>query len=165
MRRAKRLPLTREAEMKVKPIAEVLEALAPAAEEAGVELVDGAWNMRERSLTLWIDAEGGVDMDHCERFHRAADALLDDIDPTFGAAYTLTCSSLGLDRPIRTDRDFARRLHEKVEVRLYAPVDGKKEYEGELLSFDEKTFTILTDKGERTFEREKAAKVCLYIEV
>ena len=46
--------------MKVKPIAEVLEALAPAAEEAGVELVDGAWNMRERSLTLWIDAEGGV---------------------------------------------------------------------------------------------------------
>ena len=79
--------------MKVKPIAEVLEALAPAAEEAGVELVDGAWNMRERSLTLWIDAEGGVDMDHCERFHRAADALLDDIDPTFGAAYTLTCSS------------------------------------------------------------------------
>ena len=50
-------------------------------------------------------------------------------------------------------------------MRLYAPVDGKKEYEGELLSFDEKTFTILTDKGERTFEREKAAKVCLYIEV
>ena len=85
------------------------------------------------------------------------------IDPTFGAAYTLTCSSLGLDRPIKTDRDFARRLHEKVEVRLYAPVDGKKEYEGELLSFDEETFTILTDKGERTFEREKAAKVCLAI--
>ena len=50
-------------------------------------------------------------------------------------------------------------------MHLYAPVDGKKEYEGELLSFNEETFTILTDKGERTFERAKAAKVCLAIQV
>lgn len=155
----------REAEMKVKPIAEVLEYLAPAAEETGVEIVDAAWNMRERSLTIWIDAEEGVDLNLCERFHHAADALLDELDPTFGAAYTLNCSSLGLDWPIKTDRDFLRRLHEQVEVHLYAPVDGKKEYEGELLSFNEETFTILTDKGERTFERAKAAKVCLAIQV
>ena len=151
--------------MKVKPIAEVLAFLAPAAEETGVELVDAAWNMREKSLTLYIDAEGGVDLNLCERFHHAADALLDELDPTFGAPYTLNCSSLGLDWPLKTDRDFQRRLHEQVEVHLYAPQDGKKEYQGELLRYDENTFTILTEKGEVTFERAKAAKVCLYIEV
>ena len=151
--------------MKVKPIAEVLEALAPAAEETGAEIVDAAWNMRERSLTIWIDAEDGVDMDLCERFHHAADAILDELDPTFGAAYMLNCSSLGLDRPIKSDRDFARRLHDKVEVRLYAPVDGRKEFVGELVCFDEKTFTIISGGCERTFEREKAAKVSLYIEI
>ena len=151
--------------MKVKPIAEVVAFLAPAAEEAGVELVDGAWNMREKSLTLYIDAEGGGDLNLCERFHHAADALLDELDPTYGVPYTLNCSSLGLDWPIKTDRDFQRRLHEKVEVKLFAPQDGKKEYVGELTAFDENTFTIFTEKGEVTFERAKAAKVTLYIEV
>ena len=113
----------------------------------------------------FLDAEGGVDLNLCERFHHAADALLDELDPTYGVPYTLNCSSLGLDWPIKTDRDFQRRLHEKVEVKLFAPQDGKKEYVGELTAFDENTFTIFTEKGEVTFERAKAAKVTLYIKV
>ena len=78
--------------MKVKPVAEVIEFLRPVAEETGVELVDAQWDMRTKSLTLYIDAESGVDLNLCEKFHRAADEPLDRLDPTFGEGYTLNCS-------------------------------------------------------------------------
>lgn len=151
--------------MRVKPTAEVLEFLRPVAEEQGVDLVDCEWDMRTRSLTLFLDAEGGIDLNRLEAFHRAVDGPLDELDPTYGEPYTLNCSSLGLDRPFKTERDFLKHLGEKVEVRLYAPLDGKKYYEGELKSYEGETFTVLTEQGEKTFSVKAASKVCLYIEV
>ncbi len=151
--------------MKVKPIAEVISFLRPIAEKTGVELVDAVWNMRERSLTVFLDAEGGVDLVLCEKFHHAIDGPLDELDPTFGAPYTLNCSSCGLDRPLRTERDFARCIGERIEVHLYAPQDGKKYYEGELISFDGKNVTVLTEGGRKEFLFEKTAKICRYIEI
>lgn len=151
--------------MKVKPIEEVVAFLSPIAEEQGVEIIDAQWDLRARALTVFIDAEGGVDLNLCERFHRAIDAPLDELDPTFGEGYTLNCSSPGLDRPFKTARDFERNLGKKVEVRLYAPDGGKKYFEGVLTGYDGETFTVQTDGGEKSFLREKAAKVCLSIEV
>lgn len=151
--------------MKVKPIKEVIEFLQPIAGEYGAEIIDGEWNMRESSLTLFIDAKNGVDLNLLEKVHRAIDEPLDTLDPTFGAAYTLNCSSPGLDRPFKTEADFLRHLGEKIEIHLYAPVDGKKYYEGELLSFEEGTIKVKTEEGEREFSFDKTAKVCLFIEV
>lgn len=151
--------------MKVKSAAEIAEFLAPVADAVGVEIVEVKWDARTKSLTVFIDAKGGVDLILCEKFHRAIDAPLDELDPTFGAAYTLNCSSPGLDRPFKTERDFLRHIGERVEVHLYAPIDGKKYYEGELLSFDGETVTVATENGEKGFPFEKASKVCLLIEV
>ena len=151
--------------MKVKPIAEIMEFLKPIADEVGVEIVDAAWDMRTRSLTLYVDKEGGVDLLTCEKFHRAVDEPLDELDPTFGEGYTLNCSSPGLDRPFKTARDYARHLGEKIEVHLYAPIDGKKYYEGTLVSFDGETVKISESGTEREFPAEKVAKACLLIEV
>lgn len=151
--------------MKVKPIADTVEFLRPIADEVGVEIVDAEWDMRTSSFTVFIDAEGGVDLNLCEKFHRAIDAPLDEFDPSFGESYTLNCSSPGLDRPFKTERDFKKHMGEKVEVRLYAPLDGKKYYEGVLLSFKDGAFTVSTEGGEKTFPIEKTAKVCLCIEV
>ena len=150
--------------MKIKPLAGIVEFLRPVADEVGVELVDAEWNERERALTLFIDAEGGIDLNKCEAFHRAVDGPLDEFDPTFGEAYTLNCSSLGLDRPLKTPRDFERTLGKKVEVRLYAPEDGSKYFEGELTAYDEETVTVETAGGARVFPIKKIAKMCLYIE-
>ena len=91
--------------------------------------------------------------------------LFRSLDPTFGEPYTLNCSSLGLDRPFKTERDFLKHLGEKVEVRLYAPFEGKKYYEGELKSYQGETFTVCTAEGEKTIPVKAASKVCLYIEV
>ncbi len=150
--------------MKVKPIREVVGFLQPYAEEAGVEIVDAAWNMRDRSLTVYIDTEGGLDIVRCEKFHRLIDGPLDELDPTFGEAYTLNCSSPGLDRPFKSQRDFDRHLGEKVEVHLYTPIGGKKYYEGVLKAFDGKTVTI-GEEEELSFPIEKCSKVCLLIEI
>ena len=151
--------------MKVKPAKEVVEFLRPIAEENGVEIVDVEWDMRTRSLTVFVDAEGGVDLIKLEKFHRAIDEPLDTLDPTFGEAYTLNCSTPGLDRPFKTERDYEKHLGEQIEVHLYAPIDGKKYYEGELKAFDGETVTIVTKTGEKSFPVKATSKVCLLIEV
>ncbi len=151
--------------MKVKSEEEILAFLAPVAEEVGVELVEAKFDQRTRSLTLYIDREEGIDLVTCEKFHRAVDGPLDEFDPTFGESYTLNCSSLGLDRPLRTERDFARRMGEKVEVRLYAPLEGKKVHEGILKGFDGKTVFLEEEGKEREYPFASCAKVSLVIEV
>lgn len=151
--------------MTVKPIQEIISFLQPFAKEAGVEIVDAVWNMREKSLTVYIDKEGGLDLITCEKFHRLIDGPLDELDPTFGAAYTLNCSSPGLDRPFKTQKDFDRHTGEKVEVHLYAPIGGKKYYEGVLQSFDGETVRLSAEDGELAFPFEKCSKVCRCIEI
>lgn len=151
--------------MKVKPAKEVIDFLQPVVNGFDAEIIDAEWNMRESSLTLVIDSKNGVDLDLLEKVHRAVDAPLDELDPTFGSAYTLNCSSPGLDRPFKTEEDFIRHMGEKIEVHLYAPADGKKYFEGELLAFEEGKIKIKTEEGEKEFPFEKTAKVCLLIEV
>ena len=151
--------------MKVLPIAEIVEFLTPIAEEVGVEIIDAAWNVREGALTLYIDAAGGVDLTLCEKFHRAVDGPLDELDPTFGAPYTLNCSSAGLDRPFKTQRDFERHYGERVELHLYAPIGGKKLHDGELVSYNGAEIVLKVGDEEKTFPAEKVSKACLYIEV
>ena len=144
---------------------EIAALLRPIAEAHGLELVEAKWDGRARSLTLFVDREGGVDLVTLEAFHHAVDGPLDDLDPTAGAPYTLNCSSLGLDRPFKTERDFLRRLGEKIEVHLYAPFEGAKYYEGTLLAFEDGNIRLQTEKGERVIPFAKTSKVCLLIKV
>jgi ribosome maturation factor RimP len=95
----------------------------------------------------------------CEAFHRAIDTILDELDPTFGAPYTLNVSSPGLDRPFKTERDFERALGLEVEVKLYAPMKGKKFLEGVLTAYDGNTVTVEIDGAEQKIELTKVAKI------
>ncbi len=73
-------------------------------------------------------------MNDCEKVSRAVDPALDEDDP-IKEAYYLSVSSIGLDRPLKKDRDFQRNLGQKVTVKLYAPLEKKKEYTGVLVAF------------------------------
>ena len=128
--------------MKVKPAKEIIEFLQPIVKTFGAELVDAEWNFRDNSLNLTIE-----------------------FDPTFGSPYTLNCSSPGLDRPFKTERDFTKNTGEKIEVHFFAPFEGKKYYEGTLTDYDGKTIAVVTDAGEKRFPIEKTSKICLLIEV
>ena len=151
--------------MKVKSIAEIQEVLQPIADELGIEIVEIEFKQgREPALTAYIDTESGVDLDTCERFHRAIDPVLDEFDPTFGAPYTLNVSSPGLDRPLKTDRDFQKNIGNKVEVKLFAPIKGKKVFELVLKGHDENC-VYLDDNGEEwKLEKTKIAKICRAID-
>lgn len=133
--------------MNVKPISEIRAVLEEVAAPMGIEVVDVEFKQgKSPALTVYIDTENGVDLDTCEKYHRAIDLPLDELDPTFGGAYTLNVSSPGLDRPLKTERDFARVQGQKVEVKLYAPVMGKKYFEGTLAAFDANTVTVLCEE-------------------
>ena len=146
--------------MKVKGIEEIQNALTPIAEEMGIEIVEVEFKQgREPALTIYIDVEGGVDLNTCETFHRAIDAVLDEVDPTFGAPYTLNVSSPGVDRPLKTKRDFEKCMGKQVEVKLFAPMMGKKFFEAELIGYDGNCVMLKDRSGEIKLELSKIAKI------
>ena len=151
--------------MKVKPIEEIRSALQPLADEMEIELVDLEFKQgKEPALTVYIDIEGGVDLNTCEKFHRAIDPVLDEVDPTFGAPYTLNVSSPGLDRPLKTARDYEKCMDKLVEVKLFAPMQGRKTFEAILKGHDENC-VYLEEKGtELKLEKSKIAKICRAID-
>ena len=151
--------------MKVKTVSEIQEVLQPIADEMSIEIVEVEFKQgREPALTVYIDTESGVDLNTCEAFHRAIDPILDELDPTFGLPYTLNVSSPGLDRPLKTDRDFNKCVGKKVEVKLFAPMQGKKFFEATLVSFDENCVTIEDNGTALKLEKNKIAKINRAIE-
>lgn len=141
--------------MKVKTLEEIGLALAPVAQSIGVEIYEIVFRQgKNPSLTIYLDtdAEGGIDLDTCEKFHNAADPVLDDLDPTFGQPYTLNVSSPGLDRPFKKDKDYLRNIGKKVEVKLYAPHKGEKFFEAVLLEYDSAAANVTLDKEGEVFK-------------
>ena len=138
----------------------VMEPVAPIAEGFGLEVIEVLYEKKYdgMNLTIVIDKEGGVTIDDCEKLHRAIDAPLDELDP-IDCAYTLNVSSPGIDRPLKLPRDYKRNLGKKITVKLYKPLNGKKQYTGILDSYTETSFVLLTDKGELAFEIKDTAKV------
>lgn len=146
--------------MKTKDIEVLKQKLIEIAEPMGIEVTDVEFKISKNpSLTVYIDTEDGVDLDTCEKYHNAIDPMLDDYDFTLGAAYTLNVSSPGLDRPLKTSRDFDKALGQDVEIKLFAPEKGKKFFEGLLTDYDENTFTVKIGNETKKFDKNKVAKV------
>ncbi len=152
--------------MKVKSNAEIIEFLSPIGESVGVRVVEVEFKQgKNPSLTIFIDKDGGVDLDACEKFHNAIFDPIDELDPTFGAQYTLNVSSLGVDRPFKTEKDFLDHIGQRVEVKLYASIKGKKFYDGELISYDGQTIVLKVDaKNTFTIDMKNIVKVNEYVD-
>lgn len=130
-------------------------------ESMGFELCDVEYQKEygDWVLTFYIDKEGGVNIDECETVSRAIEPILDEQDP-IDQEYVLSVSSLGIDRPLKKDRDYDRATGKELQVKLYAPQDGKKEWIGTLTAFDAEKFTIQAENGtERIFSRKDCALV------
>ena len=148
------------AKREFKSAEEIKDFLIPYAEREKVELVDVEVKKgKDSAITVFIDTEDGVDLDTLERFHNAISDPLDVLDPSFGEAYTLNVSSPGLDRPFKTDRDFEKALGLDVEVKLFAPLKGKKFITATLVNYDGNTVTLKTDKEEFKIQLNKIAKI------
>ena len=152
--------------MKVKSNQEILEFAQKIAQPLGIDCVEVEFKQgKNPELTLFIDKEGGVDLNACELFHNAINEPLDELDPTFGLPYRLNVSSLGIDRPFKTDNDFISHIGQRVEVKLYASIKGKKFYDGILMSYDKEKITLKVDeKTTFTIDLKNCEKVNEYID-
>ncbi|MBQ6980522.1 MAG: ribosome maturation factor RimP [Clostridia bacterium] len=152
--------------MKIKPVEEIKSLCDKYAAPLGLAVDSVEFKQgKNPALTVFIDKDGGVSLDDCEKLHNAIFEPLDELDPTFGAAYTLNVSSLGADRPFKTERDFLSHIGKKVEVKLYAAVKGKKFIEGELISYDGEHIVVKMDeKNTFSFDLKSVVKVNEYID-
>ena len=117
-----------------------------------------------RYLRLYIDKEGGITVNDCEAISRPFSDLL-DVEDYIEESYILEVSSPGLGRPLKKDKDFKRHLGDEVEIRLFRPVDRRKEWEGILTAYDDHTVTIETEEGEeKVFERTSLALIRLALD-
>ncbi len=145
---------------KVKQICE--EKVCPVIEEMGYDVVEVEYAKKSdgMNLTFYIDCDKGIDLADCEKVAKVIDPLLDELNPTDDQPYIMNVSSQGLDRPLKTERDFKRNLGKEIEIVLFAKIDGKKNFKGVLKSYDEKSVTITTAKEEDlALERQKIAHI------
>ena len=141
------------------------ELLLPIAEENGVEIYDveyvkegGEWYLR-----AYIDKEGGVNIQDCENVSRKLSDRLDEED-YIEDAYILEVSSPGLGRALKKDRHLEKSLGRAVELRLYRPLEKRKEFEGILKAYDRDSVTIETEDEEKKFAKSDIALIRLALD-
>jgi ribosome maturation factor RimP len=140
----------------IKSIVEAM--LQPFMEENGFELVDVEY-LKEGSnwfLRVYVDKEQGIDIDDCGRVSEFLSDKLDENDP-IPTAYFLEVSSPGAERPLKKPDDFRKSIDKQVFVTTYESIDGLKEFEGKLLSYDGETMVIQTRKKKYTIDCQKVA--------
>ena len=117
----------------------------------------------EYYLRIFLDKEGGISLTDCEEVSRALSEVLDAKDP-IKENYFLEVSSPGLDRPLKKDKDFVRYAGRDVEIKLYKPWNGSKQFEGELVGLTEdNNIRVIIDGNEVDFTKKEVALIRLAI--
>ena len=116
----------------------IADIIAPLLQTQGFELVElqlqqrkGQWLVR-----VFADAEGGISLEDCRRLSLEIGQVL-DAEELISTSYVLEVSSPGLDRPLRTARDFQRQRQRMVTVFLQSPLMGKIQYTGRVAAVTE----------------------------
>ncbi len=148
-------------------ISEKVSALArPVVEEEGCRLWDveyvreaGSWYLR-----VYIDKDGGVGIEDCERISRRLDPMLDEADP-IPDSYIFEVGSAGAERELKRPSDFEQFIGSEVEVRLYKPLDGKKSFIGKLSAYNDGSIEITTGDNTMSFSKADTAMVKLHVSI
>ncbi len=145
----------------------VLEKLAgPVCDENGVYIYDAEYVKEGGSyyLRLYIDKDGGVDVDDCERVSVALNDLLDTELDFIKDPYIFEVSSPGLDRRLRRDWHFEKAVGKNVDIKTFAPFMGSKSFTAKLLGYDHGVISLELN-GERVMlEKGKTASIRLAVE-
>lgn len=147
--------------MKPEGVEDRIRGLAgPVAEGFGLELVDVTFTSEfgRRILRIYIDKPGGITVDDCEMVSRELSTVLDVEDP-IPQSYTLEVSSPGLDRPLKTEKDFARFVGRRARIKSKEAIEGRRNFKAiidetsngqvSVTDFDGKKFTIAISNIEK----------------
>ena len=145
--------------------ATIEEIVQPIVDAKNFEIVDIEYvkEAGEYYLRVYLDKEGGISLSDCELVSRELSEILDKKDP-IKDNYFLEVSSPGLDRPLKKDKDFVRYKGRDVEIQLYKPMNGSKQFEGELVGLTEdNNIKVIIDNEEVDFARKEVALIRLAI--
>ena len=133
--------------------------------EGNIEIVEVEFAKKYNgdNLTIFIDKPGGVTIEDCELIHNLVDGPLDELDPTEGKPYTLNVSSPGIDRPIVTDKDYARNIGLELEIKLFEPINKKRIIVGTLVAFNNDSIIVEINGENIEIERKKISKATKFI--
>lgn len=114
-------------------------------------------------LRVYIDKEEGyIGIDDCEKVSKELSDKLDEKDP-IKEAYILEVCSPGLDRKLKRDKDFVRFMGSEVDVKVFKPIDGKKEFSGVLLAYDDGVATIECENNKYNIKKDEAVYIKLAV--
>jgi ribosome maturation factor RimP len=142
----------------------VEQLVRPYFDSQQLELVDIEF-VKEGSnwfLRVFVDKPGGIEIDDCGKISEYLSEKLDEQDP-IPQAYFLEVSSPGAERPLKKAKDYFEAVGKFVFITTYEPIDGIKEFEGELVSFDEQTLIIKIKKKKTEIPYSKVAGARLAI--
>ncbi len=136
--------------------------IEPIVQGLGYELVGSEWLSRSGSslVRLYIDRDGGVTIDDCEKVSHQVSGVL-DVEDVVSGPYTLEVSSPGLDRPLFTPAQFARFVGREAKIRTFVPVDGRRNFRGTIRATDETIVTLNVDGTEIVLPFEQIEKANL----
>lgn len=146
-------------------ITDTVAALAlPVVEAAGCTLWDVEYVREAGSyyLRIYIDKDGGVSIDDCEKVSRELDPVLDEADP-IPDSYIFEVGSPGAERELKRPSDFEKFIGSEIEIRTYKPVDGRKSFVGILKAFKDGDVTVSDGNTEKTLTKTEIAKVRLHV--
>lgn len=149
-----------------KRVEDVIEAVVkPIIENSGFEYVGTEIKKtgESKELIIYADKPGGIGLDDCEKISKLVEPAIDECDP-IEDSYFLCVSSPGLDRALKSPRDFERSIGKKLDVKLYKTMDGHKEFTGILKAFNENGFEIEAD-GVKSFLYKDAAVVKMHVDI
>ena len=143
----------------------VTQLAQPVVESFGCELWDVEYVREgsERFLRIYLDKDGGIDIEDCEKVHRALDPILDEKDPIAESYHFEVCSA-GIERPLKRPGDFEKFMGSPIFVKLYRPVNGLKEIPCVLRGYEDGAITVEAGKETITFSKSEVALVRLRVE-
>ncbi len=141
----------------------VWDLIMPTVNDLGCSLWDVEYVKEgaRQILRVTIDKENGVDINDCEAVHRAIDPILDETDP-IPVQYYLEVSSPGVERDLSRPFHYEVCLGQKVDVKLFTAVEGKKQYVGILSAYSEEDKTVTVD--DVIIPLDKAARINLHFD-
>lgn len=144
---------------------EVIELLNPIIEAKNIYLWDIEFKKEGPSyvLRVFLDKEGGIGINDCEEVSRALSDVLDEADP-IPQEYMLEVSSAGLDRAIKYDFHFDKCMGKNVDVKLFALMDGLKEFTAKLTGHDSENVNLEINGNETAFPKNKISSIRLTVE-
>lgn len=136
------------------------ELIQPIVNKLDYELYDVEYvkEGKDYYLRIYIDNKTGISLDDCEKVNNAVSDVLDKAD-YIKEQYFLEISSCGLERILRKDKHLQANIGNNVEIKLFKPLEGKKQYVAILNNFNEESITITIEDSQKNIQKKEIAQI------